>query len=285
MLLPLVRRHLLSRASGAVLECAAGTSRNHAYYAPQRVARLVLVDASEEMLQVALGKMTLALGAGGEGAVALSAAAGGGDTVATLNGTGLGPLASMLVPAPVQQQQQLQQRQQSLQHLQQQQSLQHQQQQQSLQHQQQQQSLQHQQQQQQQLQPPPATLTTPLGVPVELVRGDTRALPFPDGSFDTVVDTFGLCSVDDPARAVAEMARVLRPGGRLLLLEHGRSDYQWLRQRMDAAAPRHLEKWGCLFNKDIAAIVREGLGGEDPHAVTRLHFGTTYVVEFRKPMR
>jgi ubiquinone/menaquinone biosynthesis C-methylase UbiE len=47
--------------------------------------------------------------------------------------------------------------------------------------------------------------------------GDARALGFPDHSFDTVVSTFSLCSVPDDRRAVAEMGRVLRPGGRLLL--------------------------------------------------------------------
>lgn len=56
--------------------------------------------------------------------------------------------------------------------------------------------------------------------PVELLEADAHALPFPDGSFDTVVCTFSLCAIPDDRRAVAEMKRVLRPGGRLLLADH-----------------------------------------------------------------
>jgi SAM-dependent methyltransferase len=70
-------------------------------------------------------------------------------------------------------------------------------------------------------------------VPVllHLVQGRGEALPFRDGAFDTVVATLVLCSVDDPVRSLSELRRVLRPGGRLLFLEHVR-----------AAAPR-LARW------------------------------------------
>jgi ubiquinone/menaquinone biosynthesis C-methylase UbiE len=62
-----------------------------------------------------------------------------------------------------------------------------------------------------------------LGVEAELRVGDAHDLPFPDASFDTVVTTLALCTIPDDRRAVAEAARVLRPGGLLLLLEHVRS--------------------------------------------------------------
>ena len=62
-----------------------------------------------------------------------------------------------------------------------------------------------------------------LGRKVELIAGDVQALPFPDQSFDTVVCTIALCSIPDERRAVAEVWRVLRPGGRFVALEHVRS--------------------------------------------------------------
>ena len=55
---------------------------------------------------------------------------------------------------------------------------------------------------------------------VELREGDAHELPFPSESFDTVVCTFSLCAIPDQRRAIGEMKRVLRPGGRLLLADH-----------------------------------------------------------------
>lgn len=77
-----------------------------------------------------------------------------------------------------------------------------------------------------------------LGREVALREGDAERLPFPDASFDTVVCALGLCSIPDPRRAVAEMARVLRPGGSLLLVDHVGSSWppvwalQWLVERV-----------------------------------------------------
>ena len=62
-----------------------------------------------------------------------------------------------------------------------------------------------------------------LGMEVDLREGDAQDLPLPDGSFDTVVCTLSLCNVPDDRKAVAEMKRVLKPGGRLLLLDHVRA--------------------------------------------------------------
>lgn len=62
-----------------------------------------------------------------------------------------------------------------------------------------------------------------LGREMDFRVGDAEALDFPDESFDTVVCTFGLCTIPDHHAAVREAKRVLRPGGRILLAEHVRS--------------------------------------------------------------
>ena len=62
--------------------------------------------------------------------------------------------------------------------------------------------------------------TTELGRTATLQRADAHKLPFEDASFDTVVCTFGLCAIPDHTKAIAEMTRVLRSGGRLILVDH-----------------------------------------------------------------
>ena len=61
----------------------------------------------------------------------------------------------------------------------------------------------------------------PEGLKVDIRKGTAEALPFADSSFDCVVCTFTLCSVQSPSAALAEAKRVLRPGGRFLYCEHG----------------------------------------------------------------
>jgi ubiquinone/menaquinone biosynthesis C-methylase UbiE len=61
---------------------------------------------------------------------------------------------------------------------------------------------------------------TEVGRTATLQQADAHQLPFDDASFDTVVCTFGLCAIPDHTRAIAEMTRVLRPGGRLILVDH-----------------------------------------------------------------
>jgi ubiquinone/menaquinone biosynthesis C-methylase UbiE len=73
-----------------------------------------------------------------------------------------------------------------------------------------------------------------IGRPIELKEADVAALPFDDDSFDTVVSTLAMCAVPDDRAGVLEMRRVLRPGGRLLLLDHIASNWWpiWAGQRL-----------------------------------------------------
>lgn len=72
---------------------------------------------------------------------------------------------------------------------------------------------------------------------VELRVGDVQHLDLPDGSVDSVVSTYALCTVPDPAAALSEAARVLAPGGRLLLVEHGLAADRWARALQRALNP------------------------------------------------
>ena len=93
-------------------------------------------------------------------------------------------------------------------------------------------------------------------VPVEIVPGEAEALPFPDESFDAVVSTLVLCSVRDPGRALAEIRRVLRPEGRLVLIEHVRGESA-LGGWQDLLAPLHrLLAGGCSPNRRTAETVQ-----------------------------
>jgi ubiquinone/menaquinone biosynthesis C-methylase UbiE len=92
-------------------------------------------------------------------------------------------------------------------------------------------------------------------VPVDVVSGSAESLAFPDGSFDTVVVTFVLCSVPDPPAALAEVRRVLAPGGRLVLLEHVRGEGR-VADWQDRVTPLHRRFLGnCHLNRETRAAV------------------------------
>jgi ubiquinone/menaquinone biosynthesis C-methylase UbiE len=100
-------------------------------------------------------------------------------------------------------------------------------------------------------------------VEVEVVRSGAEALPFGDGSFDEVVSTLVLCTVDDVTSTLAEIRRVLVPGGRLRFVEHVRSDDP----RLAAWQDRVERPWrafadGCRCNRDTLAAIRATPGLE-----------------------
>lgn len=104
-------------------------------------------------------------------------------------------------------------------------------------------------------------------------------MPFSDNSFDTVVDMFGLCSYDDPVRALREMSRVCKPDGHLLLLEHGKGHWSRVNNYLDKWAPRHAKMWGCWWNRDIQRYLR--LAGITIIKKDERHFGTTHYIVAR----
>jgi SAM-dependent methyltransferase len=96
----------------------------------------------------------------------------------------------------------------------------------------------------------------PAGLEVEVLDGVAEDLPFDDGSFDTVVCTFTLCSVRDPARVLAQTRRVLRPGGELLFSEHGLAPDESVRRWQGRLEP--LQKrvgGGCHLTRPVTASI------------------------------
>jgi phosphatidylethanolamine/phosphatidyl-N-methylethanolamine N-methyltransferase len=93
------------------------------------------------------------------------------------------------------------------------------------------------------------------GTPVRLELGDAQDLHFPEGSFDTVVATFVFCSVPDPIQGLREAARVLKPGGQLLLLEHVLSEKRVLKPIMNVANPVVVRIMGANINRQTVRNV------------------------------
>jgi ubiquinone/menaquinone biosynthesis C-methylase UbiE len=103
---------------------------------------------------------------------------------------------------------------------------------------------------------------TELASDVTLVEAPAEALPFEDKSFDTVVSLAVLCTVDDPSRVLQEIRRVLRPGGRLVFLEHVRSSEPGLAQWQDRLErPWGWIAGGCHPNRQTLEAI-EGAGFE-----------------------
>lgn len=120
-----------------------------------------------------------------------------------------------------------------------------------------------------------------LGRAVKLQEGDAQELEFADASFDTVLITLGLCTIPEPQRAAAEAFRVLRPGGRLVLLEHVRSPLLPVR-----TVQRLLDPLAVRFEADH--LLRDPLdyvadAGFEIQRVKRLKWGIVERLVARKP--
>ncbi len=97
--------------------------------------------------------------------------------------------------------------------------------------------------------------------PIHVMEGNAEALPFKDNSFDTVVATLVFCTIPDPQKAIREIMRVCKPGGRLLFFEHIRHEQSWAASLQDLLTPVWKRVFdGCHLNRDTEALLkREGI--------------------------
>jgi ubiquinone/menaquinone biosynthesis C-methylase UbiE len=94
------------------------------------------------------------------------------------------------------------------------------------------------------------------GASVELIEAGAEALPFEDAGFDTAIFTLVLCTVPDPAAALAEAARILKPGGQLLFIEHVRAEEPRIARWQDRLeTPWRFFADGCHCNRDTVASI------------------------------
>ncbi|NUT37803.1 MAG: methyltransferase domain-containing protein [Hamadaea sp.] len=120
-----------------------------------------------------------------------------------------------------------------------------------------------------------------LGIAADLREGDAQRLPFADASFDTAVCALALCAIPDPRTALAEMRRVLVPGGRLLLLDHVNSTWppvyalQWLLEQVTKrTAGEYFLRRQLPIVKDLGFVIVE---------VERLKAGSVERIHAVKP--
>lgn len=94
--------------------------------------------------------------------------------------------------------------------------------------------------------------------PVEITQHSAEQLPHKDQTFDYVVSTWTLCTIPDPVLALQEVKRVLKPGGRFLFLEHGRSDDHTIATWQDRLNPiQNVIGCGCNLNRQIDRLITQ----------------------------
>ena len=106
---------------------------------------------------------------------------------------------------------------------------------------------------------------------VALLAADAESMPFPDDCFDHVISAFGSCTFPDHVTAFREMVRVTRPGGEVLLLEHGRSSVTWIARRQDRNVQRVIERSACRNNRNVLSELADA--GITPSRIETSHLG------------
>jgi ubiquinone/menaquinone biosynthesis C-methylase UbiE len=120
-----------------------------------------------------------------------------------------------------------------------------------------------------------------LALDVTLLEMSAEQLDFPDGQFDTVVSTMSTCTFPNPIAALREMGRVCRPGGQILLVEHGRSRWRIVGALQDWLADWQSRLVGCHWNRESLTLVQDA-GLHVVHAERRL-LGMLHLIRATPP--
>jgi ubiquinone/menaquinone biosynthesis C-methylase UbiE len=97
-----------------------------------------------------------------------------------------------------------------------------------------------------------------LAMPLEIFRYRAEMLPWEDQRFDCAVSTWTLCTIRDPLRALSEIRRVLKAGGKFIFLEHGQSDDPKVARWQNILTPfQRLLACGCHLNRQIDRLIEE----------------------------
>lgn len=123
--------------------------------------------------------------------------------------------------------------------------------------------------------PEDSTLTANQSTELETVHTESKV------KYDTIIETFGLCSHHDPVKALQNFAKLLKPGGRIILLEHGRGNWQFINKHLDNRAEKRLDTWGCRWNLDIGELLDDS--GLEIVEETQHQFGTLWCIVAKNP--
>jgi methyltransferase OMS1 len=118
--------------------------------------------------------------------------------------------------------------------------------------------------------------TRKLDIPVSFIVSTIESFPIPAEKYDTIYQTQGLCSCADPVAELRKLQALVKPDGKIILIEHGMGYYKWINNFLDSIWEDHARKWGCITNRNIGRIVRES--GLVIESKSRWHFGTTWVI-------
>lgn len=116
---------------------------------------------------------------------------------------------------------------------------------------------------------------------VRLAQMNAEALAFPDATFDTVTTSLMLCTVPDSTRALSEMARVCKPNGRIVVLEHVRSPNRFFARLQQWMTPGQVRRLGCHLDRPTDRLVRE-MGFRIEQDTSRF-FGVFHLIVMRPP--